>query len=167
MSQRGWWGGKMIILLSSDDQKRQKYWCEYYEKENKHCNIKVTQCCGSAHCEYYRKKAGVGPIEKSLVPDDVPVVHIPSEPIVNTDKAEQRCKTLADVLAGHTPPFGEKLRGKVVLINQRYKIDVGEVIDENHDYITIERDDGKVIKFDRKITISRKTLWVLDNLSEE
>ena len=165
MSSRGWWGGKVIIALSSDDQKRQKSWCEYYEKEDRHCTFKVTQCCGSAHCEYYKKKAGVGPIEKSLLPDDVPVVHIP--PVPPRVNAEQRHKTLADVLAGHTPPFGEKLIGKVVLINQLRKIDIGEVVSENHDVITIERDDGKIIKFDRKTTISQKTLWVLDNLSEE
>ena len=102
------------------------------------------------------------------MPINVPVVHITTQPISNIEeKPEQKTKTLADSMPGHTPPFGEKLLGKVVLIKKLRGIDIGEVIDENHDYITVERDDGKVIKFDRKITIRQKTLWVLDDLSEE
>ena len=168
MAQRGWWGDKVIITLSSDNERRQKTWCEYYDKEDKHCTLRVTKCCGSTQCEYYKKKAGVGPIQSKLVPIDVPVVHITTQPISNiAEKPEQKPKTLADSIPGHTPPFGEKLLGKVVLIKKLRGVDIGEVIDENHDYITIERDDGKVIKFDRKITIRQKTLWVLDDLSEE
>ena len=53
------------------------------------------------------------------------------------------------------------------MIKKVNHIDIGVVVAEDHDYITIERDDGKVIKFDRKITIRQKTLWVLDDIPED
>lgn len=168
MAQRGWWGGKVIITLPSDDQKRHKNWCEYYEKEDKRCTFRVTKCGGSMQCEYYKKKAGVGPIESSIVPADVPVIHVTDVPSHDTDgTATPQKKTLADLIPGHTPAFGEKLLGKVVLIKKPSKVEIGEVVDENHDYIIIEKDNGKIAKFDRKMTIHLKILWVLDDLSEE
>ena len=43
-------------------------------------------------------------------------------------------------------------------------------LDENYDfkyemdYIMIEKDSGEKVKYDRRKTISQKTLWVLDNI---
>lgn len=168
MAQRGWWGGKVIITLPTDNERRQKQWCEYYDRETKQCYKRLTKCCGSSQCEYYEKKAGAGPIERKYVPADVPVVKI-EHPIVEKPEQKEPAKpiTLADSVPGHTPPFGEKLLNKVVMIKKVNHIDIGVVVAEDHDYITIERDDGKIIKFDRKITIRQKTLWVLDDMPED
>ena len=166
MPHTGWWGDKVIITLLSDGSRRLKNWCEYYDKVDKHCAFRVTKCCGASQCEYYKKKAGVGPVEWHQVPAEVPVVHIVDQPVSNVEsKPETKVKTLADFIPGHNPPFGEKLLGKVVIIKQPRRGNIGEVVDENHDYIIIERDDGRVSKFERKTTIRVKALWVVDDLS--
>lgn len=160
MAQKGWWGDKMIISLSSNDKKRQKKWCVYYRKSDKYCTEKICKCTGSAQCKIYQQKEGVGPIDYSTVPIDVPVVEV--EPTVSNSFASP--VNPLTYIPGHHPSFGEKLLGAIVLMkNTTGHILVGEVVFESYDFITVEKDDGSQVKYNRRVAISNKTFWVLDD----
>ena len=157
MSSRGNWGDKTIITLHSTDARRNKNWCEHYRKSDKFCCETVSKCIGSSHCPYYKQKSDLGPVEQQYIPAFVPIVtldepyEVPKSPIIKT------------FLPGYNPPFGEKLFGKVVLIKGRLgRITIGEVIAENHDFITVEKDDGSISKYCRRTVVSTKSFWVLE-----
>ena len=42
------------------------------------------------------------------------------------------------------------------------KVAIGEVIASSFDYITIDKDEGGTAKYDRRISFSQKSIWVLD-----
>lgn len=161
MATRGWWGDKVIITLSSNDEQRNKNWCIHYQRSDKFCSELLCKCVGSAHCEHYEKKPGCGPVDIKVIPQEVRF----ASPIATTPSTSH---TKIDELAyipGHNPPFGEKLLGKVVLIKNNFgKASLGEVVDENHDYITIEKDNGSIVKYSRKVAVAQKTFWVLDEI---
>ena len=46
------------------------------------------------------------------------------------------------------------------------KIHIDEVIAENRDTFTVERDSGEVKKYMRKDVLRAKSVWVLDNYEE-
>ena len=159
MSRRGDWGDKIIITLHSNDARRNKHWCVNYKQSDKSCFETVTKCTGSAHCPYYRQMADVGPVEPGSVPDHVPIIKL-DEPKPSTVQTEP----VRVYIPGHNPAFGEKLLGKVVLIKDRItgRFTIGEIVSENHDSITVERDNSSTIKYSRKHVISQKNFWVLD-----
>jgi hypothetical protein len=160
MAQKGWWGDKMIVSLSGKDQRRQKQWCEYYRKTDKFCVERVCKCTGSSHCEFYKKKPGVGPIDFVSIPRDVTIVNIETQ---EPTKPESHIDSFT-YIPGPNPSFGEKLLGQIILMKNNFgQITVGEVVSENHDYIVAEKDDGSIVKYNRRTAISMKTFWVLDD----
>ena len=160
MSERGSWGDKIIIYLKSNSERRHKTWCVYYE--DGYCKHKMQKCCGSAFCESYLQKAGAGPVSEYGVPDFVPEIDVCTGTNV---KREPECRNRNVVLC-HYATFKERLIGKLVLIKQVDKAVIGEVVNMEGFYIVVDRDDGKISKFNRNIVIKNKALWVIDNLTD-
>ena len=163
MPNKGWWGDKIIIALSGHDEKRNKRWCEHYRKGDNYCTEQICKCQGSAHCNYYKKKYGLGPIDYEEVPKLVPRVEIKE----GTDadfRQERKPAHFTTYIPGHYPLIGDKLLGQVVLIKRLGgKVVFGEVISEDREYFTVDRDDGTTKKYNRRIVFQSKSIWVLDN----
>lgn len=161
MAQKGWWGDKLIISLSGKDQRRQKNWCVYYRPADKFCTEQVCKCMGASHCKFYKKKHGVGPVDFATVPQSIPIVKVDS----SVDANQSSIPSVFTYIPGHNPSFGEKLMGQIVLMkNNTGHITVGEVVFENHDIIAVEKDNGDVVKYSRRVAVSMKTFWVLDDV---
>lgn len=177
MSNTGWWGDKTIICLTTDSERRHKTWCRFYSSGEKTCYKGGGKCMGSAHCEYYDKRAGCGSLKHVEAPDYVPTVAINiTEPsIVPKALVYQNSNPYGTTLVGHYPSFGEKLVGKTVLIKVAGRVEIGEVIDEGRyqsareviNYIAIEYDNGEIKKFDKKTVVRVKSFWILDEINEE
>ena len=171
MSLRGWWGDKIIIELHSDDGRRHKKWCEYYDSESKYCENehRMCKCAGAAHCEYYKQIPGVGAQRCNVAPKEVPMAYVPQmwgEKIEGKKPLPPEKKPLV-YLPGHFPPFGERLTGKVVIIDKITSIECGLVIFDDHDRIKVERDDGTIVSYERKTAIRKKTFWVIDDIGND
>ena len=172
MSVTGWWGNKVIISLHSNDGRRHKCWCMHYNDKTKECMHKRMsgKCVGSAHCELYVQKERVGAQQELNAPSGVPSVHIPSQFVEIEPKAVKEVKKESQhhyMLPGHYPNFGERLVGKVVLIDKLTSVDFGVIISENHKRITIECDDGRIVNYDKIIAIRRNTFWLIDDIKDE
>ena len=170
MSDRGWWGDKVIIELHSDDGRRHKKWCEYYDSESKYCQNehRMCKCAGAAHCEYYKQLPGVGAQRCNVAPEKVITVYVPDlwKKEEKGEKLPSPVKKPPVYLPGHFPPFGERLTGKIVVIDKLTSIDFGLVIFDDHDIIKVERDDGTVVMYERKTAIRKKTFWVVDDIKD-
>lgn len=162
MAQAGWWGDKTIIYLSGDGERRHKKWCKFLGSDGL-CSSKCMKCTGSAQCEQYVKRFGAGPIdspESIKIPAEVERVEI------KTPKPKISVPVVENQILGRRPNFDEKLLGKIVFAKTNCnRIIIGEVIAENLDYITIDKDEGGITKYDRRISFSRKSIWVLDEYS--
>ena len=158
MAHKGSWGDKIIIVLSGNDEPRDRRWCEHYRKSDKHCCEQNLKCMGSSQCRYYKKKSGIGPIEPKYIPADVEQITLPSEENVVVHKS------FSTHIPGRHPSFGEKMMGKVVMTKGKYaRIHIGEVIAEDHDTFTVERDSGEIRKYMRKDTLRAKSVWVIED----
>lgn len=164
MSLKGWWGDKVIICLISDGIRRHKKWCEYYEKDNR-CSFKCIKCSGSAFCNEYKKRDEAGPItlySSTEIPPEVKRVEIKDEPSMPPIKQP----AIDNLFPGRYPKYDENLVGYVVLAKTGFnKIVLGLVIDANRDYITIDKDDAGITKYDRRISFLRNSIWVLEEYS--
>ena len=158
MAHKGSWGDKIIIILSGNDEPRDRRWCEHYRKSDKHCCEQNLKCMGSSHCHYYKKKHGAGPVLPQYIPPNIEQIIIPLE-----EKVEEE-KTVSSHIPGRHPSFGEKMIGKVVMTKGKFaRIHIGEVIAEDHDTFTVERDSGEIRKYMRKDTLRAKSVWVIDD----
>ena len=153
---KGTWGNMIIITLTSKDEPRDKRWCEHYRKTDKLCCMQNLKCVSSSHCPYYKKKNGIGPIEVHDIPANIEKI------IIAPNEFEAPEKTVHTYIPGRNPSFGEKMIGKVVMTKGRGKIHIGEVIAEDHDTFTIERDSGEIRKHMRKETLRAKSVWIID-----
>lgn len=72
-------------------------------------------------------------------------------------------KTISKSVKGHYPKFDEKLSGKLVIINSIDKqIEMGTVVEVKDDMITILMDNGQTRKFNKRIAIKNKSLYIVD-----
>ena len=72
-------------------------------------------------------------------------------------------KTISKSVKGHYPKFDEKLAGKLVIINSINKqIEMGTVIEVKDDMITILMDNCHTRKFNKRIAIKNKSLYIVD-----
>ena len=170
MPKKGTYGNKHIFVLHADGEHHHKYKCIHYDKDEKYCNYKMTKCSGSANCyyynEYYFPKLAV---KKQETPSTDTIYSAQKNDITQSSKEENKSnksKTFADFMPGHSPSFGEKLLNKLVAVKGFGKITFGVVISENHDNITIKMDSGLIRKYDRKIAIRQKVIWVVDNIKK-
>ena len=158
MAPKGSWGDKIIITLSGHDEPRNRRWCEHYRKSDKHCCEQNLKCMGSSHCQYYKKKHGVGPVLPQYIPQNIEQI------IISLEEKVEKEKTVSTHIPGRHPSFGEKMIGKVVMVKGHFaKIHIGEVIAEDHDTFTVERDSGEIRKYMRKDTLRAKSVWVIDD----
>ena len=168
MANRNDWGDKSIICLVSDGERRHKKWCAF--EDNGYCSRKCRKCTGSAHCEEYVKRFGAGPMDThafARVPIAVERIVIKDEFNVPPSSTIPRKPSVENQIPGRHPYFDEKLVGKVILAKiTGNKIVMGEVVSDTADFITVDRDDGVVVKYDRRKTFSLKTVWVLDEYSD-
>lgn len=172
MSEKGTFGNQSIITLVSGDERRHKVWCVFYRKEDRFCTECICKCMGAAHCSYYKKKAGVGPL-------DAPVKKVldpglPPKPEVSRNSGGKQVPApehtsssglVPDYIRVHRPSFDEKLTGKVVLMkNTCGHIMIGAIVADNGEIFTFESDDGQIVKYERKTAIVKgKSILVVDD----
>lgn len=164
MANTGWWGDKVIISLSSNDKPRHKKWCVHYRKSDNHCCEQNLKCNGSSHCVYYSEMSTCGPTvitDNVVVPEDVSIVE-------EVDKNKSpNLKGLSAAFLGRHPCLSEKMLGKIVAVRVNLSlITLGDVIAEDNESFTIEKDNGVTSKYSRKVVLKAKSVWIIDNYDE-
>ena len=108
----------------------------------------------------------------SFVETDVTVI---THPLANTvtladdnPKDVDICLPKENILSksvpGHFPDCKEKLIGKTVMLNiASQKIEVGTVVDDKDNIITIITDYGKTKKFKKTIALKKRSIYIVDH----
>ena len=178
MSDKGWWGDKLIFVLTSDGEKRHKKWCVFFDNDDKLCLKRGARCPGSAFCNEYEKREGVGVVEKEkfkYIPHDViktcafplssEIVDAPiTKELIGVRVRPDVPKYISDIVACHPIKQGEKLVGNVVIINLLYKVLFGEVKSFDLERLVIECDNGEIKSFITKEAVRQKHIFAVDEI---
>ena len=100
--------------------------------------------------------------ELTEIPPEVKRVEIKDEPSMPPIKQP----SIDNLFPGRYPKYDENLVGSVVLAKTGFnKIVLGLVIDSIPDYITIDRDEYGIKKYNRKTSFLKNSIWVLEEYS--
>ena len=179
MSDKGWWGDKLIFVITSGDERRHKNWCEHYDKEARVCTKTDCRCHGSAFCNEYVKRDGVGVVEPekySYIPKETPKTsyvtiseEIRKAPITKEIIGKQINPTIpryiSDIAPCHMLTYSNDQVGKVIIVNRGPDVVFGVMTRFDYDTFNIELDCGDIKKFDTKVAVRGKRIYVIDDIS--